>query len=42
LQRAFAGVVATVEQHKTLLEAHLNELDTLFTSLQSRAFRGEL
>ena len=42
LQRRFAVIVASVEQQKAGQRAHLNELDTLFASLQSRAFRGDL
>ena len=42
LQRRFAVIVASVEQQKAGQLAHLDELDTLFASLQSRAFRGEL
>ena len=42
LQRRFAVIVASVEQQKAGQRAHLAELDTLFASLQSRAFRGEL
>ena len=42
LQHRFAGIVQSVEQQKTRQRAHLTELDTLFTSLQSRAFRGDL
>lgn len=42
LQRRFATVVQSVEQQKTRMRAHLAQLDTLFVSLQSRAFNGEL
>ena len=42
LQRRFAVIVASVEQQKAGQRAHLDELDTLFASLQSRAFRGEI
>jgi len=42
LQRRFATIVESVEQQKNRLRAHLAELDTLFASLQSRAFNGEL
>ena len=42
LQHRFATIVQSVEQQKTRQRAHLTELDTLFASLQSRAFRGEL
>lgn len=41
-QRCFAAIVASVEQQKTSQRAHLAELDTLFASLQSRAFSGDL
>lgn len=42
LQQRFATIVKSVEQQKTRMRAHLAELDTLFASLQSRAFNGEL
>ena len=42
LQHRFAKIVESVEQQKASQRAHLAELDTLFASLQSRAFRGEL
>ena len=42
LQHHFAAIVESVEQHKASQRAHLAELDTLFASLQSRAFRGDL
>ena len=42
LQHRFAAIVQSVEQQKTSQRAHLAELDTLFVSLQSRAFRGDL
>ena len=42
LQRRFAAVVASIEEQKARQRAHLAELDTLFASLQSRAFRGDL
>lgn len=41
-QRRFAAIVQSIERQKTLQRAHLAELDTLFASLQSRAFRGDL
>ena len=41
-QHRFAAIVESVEQQKTRQRAHLAELDTLFASLQSRAFRGDL
>ena len=42
LQRRFAAIVKSVEQQKARQRTHLAELDTLFASLQSRAFRGDL
>ena len=42
LQHRFAAIVESVEQQRTSQRAHLAELDTLFASLQSRAFRGDL
>ena len=42
LQHRFAAVVESVEQQKACQQAHLAELNTLFASLQSRAFRGDL
>ena len=42
LQHRFATIVESVGQQKTQQRAHLDELDTLFASLQSRAFRGDL
>ena len=42
LQNRFAAIVESVERQKVSQRAHLAELDTLFASLQSRAFRGEL
>ena len=42
LQRGFAAIVESIEQQKARQRAHLAELDTLFASLQSRAFRGNL
>lgn len=42
LQDQFAAIAATVVKQKTTQRAHLDELNTLFASLQSRAFRGEL
>ena len=41
-QRGFAAIVESIEQQKASQRAHLAELDTLFTSLQARAFRGDL
>ena len=42
LQHRFAAIVQSVERQKANQRAHLAELDTLFASLQSRAFRGDL
>ena len=42
LQQRFAAIAKAVEQQKTGQRAHLAELDTLFASLQSDAFRGDL
>ena len=42
LQNKFATIAQSIETQKTRLRAHLTELDTLFASLQSRAFNGEL
>ena len=42
LQSRFATIAKSVEQQKARQRAHLAELDTLFASLQSRAFRGDL
>jgi len=42
VQRAFAARVAEIEKLKAAHRAHLEKLDTLFASLQHRAFRGEL
>ena len=42
LQHQFSTVVGSVAKQRTSQRAHLAELDTLFASLQSRAFRGDL
>lgn len=42
LQRHFSSIVECIERQKALYRAHLSELDTLFASLQQRAFNGEL
>ncbi|MCZ0942115.1 MAG: hypothetical protein OXJ53_03560, partial [Gammaproteobacteria bacterium] len=42
LQNHFAAVVDSIEEQSANQRAHLAELDTLFASLQSRAFRGDL
>ena len=42
LQLEFARIVESVEKQKNRMRKHLNELDTLFASLQSLAFHGDL
>lgn len=42
LQNQFANIVQSIEDQKTRLQSHVNELDTLFASLQQRAFNGNL
>ena len=42
LQQRFAAIADSVEHQKASQRAHLAELDTLFASLQSLAFRGDL
>ena len=42
LQHRFAAIVESVARQKASERAHLAELYTLFASLQSRAFRGDL
>ena len=42
LQHRYATIVESVESQKASQRAHLAELDTLFASLQSRAFQGDL
>lgn len=42
LQEQFADRVNAIEDQKSVQRVALAELDALFTSLQSRAFRGEL
>lgn len=42
LQRDFAQRIASVERLKMAQQASLTDLDALFTSLQHRAFRGDL
>ena len=42
IQHSFAAIVESIEQQKASQRAHMAELDTLFASLQSRAFRGDL
>ena len=41
-QRHFVSIAESIEQQKASQRAHLAELDTLFASLQSRVFRGDL
>ena len=41
-QRQFVDAVERIEHHRASLEASSVTLDTLFASLQQRAFRGEL
>ena len=42
LQQAFALRIAAVDKFKYQLQTQLTYLNSLFTSLQHRAFRGEL
>ncbi|MFD2158331.1 restriction endonuclease subunit S [Rubritalea tangerina] len=42
LQQEFANTVEKIEAQKSRYRTQLAELDTLFLSLQSRAFKGEL
>ena len=42
LQHRFAAIAESIGQQKASHRAHLAELDTLFASLQSRAFSGDL
>ncbi len=42
IQHRFATIVESIEKQKNSQRAHLAELDTLFASLQQRAFNGEL
>lgn len=41
-QRAFTTFAASVVENRRVQTSHLAELDTLFASLQQRAFRGDL
>lgn len=41
-QSHFVTTAQTIESQKSRLKAHLTQLDTLFASLQARAFNGEL
>jgi type I restriction enzyme, S subunit len=42
LQHGFASIIESIERQKTRLRNYLAELDTLFASLQHRAFNGGL
>ena len=42
LQHRFAAIVESIDEQRTRQRAHLAELDTLFASLQSRAFQGDI
>ena len=42
LQQRYAAIVESSEQQEATQRTHLSELDTLFASLQSRAFAGDL
>lgn len=42
LQQKFATIVSNIETQKARHRSQLTELDTLFASLQARAFKGEL
>ena len=42
LQHQFVAIVESIEKQKATQRAHLDELDILFASLQSRAFQGDL
>ena len=42
LQHRFSAICESIDEQKASQRAHLAELDTLFSSLQSRAFRGDL
>ena len=42
VQQRYATIAKSIEQQRICQIAHLAELDTLFASLQSRAFRGDL
>ena len=42
LQKKFAAIVHSTEEKKETLKKFLTESETLFSSLQQRAFRGEL
>jgi len=42
VQCQFSQMIKSIESQKSCVRAHLDELDTLFASLQQRAFNGEL
>lgn len=42
LQEKFSRLVEHIEQHRHALQRHATQLDTLFASLQHRAFAGDL
>lgn len=42
LQEDYSNLAFAIERQKACCRAHLDELDALFASLQSRAFKGEL
>lgn len=42
LQQRFASIVESIEKQKERLRDQLSQMDTLFSSLQQRAFNGEL
>jgi type I restriction enzyme S subunit len=42
LQQAFTAAVESIERQKARYREQLDCIDTLFASLQHRAFRGEL
>ena len=42
LQKTYAGKVALIRHAKVIASNQLNFLSTLFSSLQSRAFSGQL
>lgn len=42
LQQRFISLLESIDEHKIKISKYLYELDTLFASLQQRAFQGEL
>lgn len=42
LQKRFASIVDSIEKQKERLKGQLSQMDTLFASLQQRAFQGQL